>query len=187
MTVIFLVSCAFGFGHKPGDISAIVGAAEDTEMFANFRVCAATRSAQKGAEVQSSLLRQLFQTSKTAPTNTKLLTSRDMAIVVDVHVHAGDHALASIKLQQEMPCPFVHVLLQLKNKASAVAVQWTNQRTGSAKHLKLLTLRLDVPSCSLSTCFACMLKVLVSSWCSSGSTTTWFCATKLAKALLLLL
>ncbi len=102
--------------------------ATDSEKVEAVRVCAATRSAQKGPDACVALYRQLFATSKVAPANASLLSPGDKVIVVDVHCHAGDHAVASANLMADPGLHLTHVIVQTKNKGSPAAAQFTHKR-----------------------------------------------------------
>ena len=111
------------------DICQILPSAEATEDFSAVRVCPATRSAQRGPLATLQLYRALLTTSRMLPANTHLLQENDTVVIVDVHVHAGDHALASVMLAAEMPSlNLKHVMVQMKTKQSSNAVAWTTSR-----------------------------------------------------------
>ena len=110
------------------EILAIQADASETEKNEALRVCPATRSAQKGPDASWQLYRCLMSTSKVAPTNTSLLCPDDRVVLVDVHCHAGDHAVASANLLADPGCHLTHVIVQTKNKLSPASVQFTLKR-----------------------------------------------------------
>ena len=110
------------------EILAIQADASETEKNEALRVCPATRSAQKGPEATFMLYKHLFATSKVAPANASLLCPDDKVVLVDVHCHAGDHAVASANLMADPGCHLTHVIVQTKNKLSPSSVQFTLKR-----------------------------------------------------------
>ena len=110
------------------EILAIQADASETEKNEALRVCPATRSAQKGPEATFMLYKHLFATSKVAPVNASLLGPDDKVVLVDVHCHAGDHAVASANLMADPGCHLTHVIVQTKNKLSPSSVQFTLKR-----------------------------------------------------------
>ena len=94
------------------EILPITCDANDSEMHEAFRVNPSTRSAQRGPEVTCALMKQLLCTSKASShAVNQLLKDKQRVVVVDLHVHAGDHAVASLMMLTEgfnvlhAPCP----------------------------------------------------------------------------------
>lgn len=96
------------------EILPITSDAADSELHEQFRVNPSTRSAQRGPEVSFALFKQLLTTSK-ATSNmavNQLVKEKQSIVLVDLHVHAGDHAVASLMLLQEgynvrhVTCPY---------------------------------------------------------------------------------
>lgn len=117
------------------EILCITQSADDTDKFDTMRINPATRSAQKGAEVWRNVYQSLLTSSKAlSPHARPLLAAGDEAMVVDLHVHAGDHALGSVLLSSSLSTPNVayrHILVKLKEKRSIAAVEWTQKRLGT--------------------------------------------------------
>ena len=79
------------------------------------------------------LFKQLLSTSKLSAANFALLREKDVLTIVDMHVHSGDHAMATIMLQAEKSShQFMHVLVEMANKTGLAAVAWTTQRASAA-------------------------------------------------------
>ena len=114
------------------EICAITSTAEETERFDNMRVCAATRSAQKGPDVWCTLFKSLLTSSKALPAGSPplLRAGLDRVIVVDLHVHAGDHALGSALLSDGGPL-MTHVMAKFKEKKSIQSIEWSQKRVGA--------------------------------------------------------
>ncbi|CAK9114216.1 unnamed protein product [Durusdinium trenchii] len=107
---------------------------EETEKFDQMRVNAATRSAQKGGEVWSVLFKSLFTNSKLlSPHARPLLSPGDQCILIDMHLHSGDHALGACVMMDNMVQGVTcrNVMVKMKDKKSHAAVQWTSKRLGS--------------------------------------------------------
>lgn len=126
----------------------ITSNASETEKADGMRVCAATRSAQKGPDVWKVVFQQLLTTSKTNPTGAPpLVRSMDEVMILDFHCHNADHCLGSCMLSAEGGLVLRHVMLKfLREKKSLSAVEFSQKRVGShlgtkwLKHeLKLFT------------------------------------------------
>ena len=104
----------------------------ESERFENPRVCAATRSAQKGPDVTMALYKTLLTSSRTCAANSQLLMPGDNVVICDVHGHAGDHAVASCQLATDSSlCHLTHVLVKTKAKGSPQACEFIMKRLGS--------------------------------------------------------
>ena len=114
------------------EICSITSNAEETERFDNMRVCAATRSAQKGPDVWCALYKALLTTSKSLPAGSPPLirVGSDQVVVLDLHVHAGDHALGSALLSDGGPL-IMHIMAKFKEKKSIQSVDWSQKRVGA--------------------------------------------------------
>ena len=99
------------------------------------RYMPSTRSAQRGTDANYQLLKILLSTSKLRKPHLKngLMEEQDEIHVLDVHTHAGDHCLASMTLQGELPnlAQVRHFLVELTSlKSSVQSVQWCVKRLG---------------------------------------------------------
>ena len=112
------------------EILSINPDAQDSERFEGFRICAATRAAQRGPNATMALYQQLLTTAKPFAQPTPLLKESDEALIVDINVHSGDHALASVMLMNE-GFNIKHVLLKCKNKTSVASVEFVMKGLGS--------------------------------------------------------
>jgi hypothetical protein len=84
------------------EILPITCDASESEMHEAFRVNPSTRSAQRGPEVTFALFKQLLCTSKSTQNAVhQLVKDNQHIVIVDLHVHAGDHAVASLMLLAE--------------------------------------------------------------------------------------
>ena len=114
------------------EICAITGNAQETERHDAMRICAATRSAQKGAGVWQTVYRALLTTSKALPAGSQpLLRPIDEVIIMDIHVHSGDHALGSAMMLSEGGPALRHIMARFKDKKSFQATEWSQKRTGA--------------------------------------------------------
>lgn len=116
------------------EIVSITQGPDETEKYDQMRVCPATRSAQKGPDVWKNLYKHLFTTSKALSQHARpLVCPGDEVIVVDVHVHSGDHALGCLMMQDQMPAGVVsrHVMVKLKEKKIWSSVEWSSKRIGN--------------------------------------------------------
>ena len=102
----------------------------DSERFESFRICPATRAAQRGPNATMALYKQLLTTSKQIAGSTTLVKENDEIIVLDFNVHAGDHTLASVMLMAE-GYKLKHYMVKSRNKNSAASVDFTTKRLGS--------------------------------------------------------
>lgn len=113
-----------------GEILSIQPDCTDSERFESFRICPATRAAQRGPNATMALYKQLLSTSKQIAGSATLLKENDEVVVVDFNVHAGDHVLASVMLMAE-GYNLKHFMVKCKNKNSTAAVDFTTKRLGS--------------------------------------------------------
>ena len=100
----------------------------ETEQQEGLRICASTRAAQRGPEVHANVLRHLLTTSKSI-SNGKLFSDGDQIVIVDVHPHAGCHAMASILSNEGIPVR--HVLVKSKGRGKSSGVDYTLKRLGA--------------------------------------------------------
>ena len=109
------------------EICPIMGSADESESYQNFRICPSTRSAQHGPEAAFRLYQQLLLKSKVGPTNAPMLREKDQVIIIDMNCHSGDHAIGSILLSKDAPnLSLRHIMIQTKGKASSQSIQWCN-------------------------------------------------------------
>ena len=111
------------------EIVSILPNAGETEQQEGLRICASTRAAQRGPEVHANVLRHLLTTSRSI-SHGKLFSDGDQVVVVDVHPHAGCHAMASVILANE-GIPVRHVLVKSKGRGNSSAVDYTLKRLGA--------------------------------------------------------
>ena len=105
------------------EICAITSTAEE--------ICA-TRSAQKRPDVWCALCKSLLATSKSLPAGSPPLirTGLDRVIVLDLHLHAGDHALGSALLSDGGPL-MTHIMTKFNEKKSIQSIEWSQKRVGA--------------------------------------------------------
>ena len=135
-------------GELCSEMLPITSSAAETERADGMRVCAATRSAQKGGEVWKIVYQQLMMTSKANPAAAPpLVRPKDEIVILDFHVHNADHALGSCLMAAEGGPVQRHVMLKfLRDKKSLSACEFSQKRVGAhlgtkwLKHeLKLFT------------------------------------------------
>ena len=114
------------------EILSITSSAAETEKVDGMRICAATRSAQKGADVWAVAYRALVTTSKALPAGSQpLLRGCDEMVIVDLHVHSGDHALGSMMVAADGGPTIRHLMTRFKDKKSMTATEWSQKRVGA--------------------------------------------------------
>ena len=120
------------------EIVSIQPDAHELEASESIRICASTRAAQKGPDVQLSLMKQLLSTSKMMSNSNggsnKLVSNGDSITIVDCHPHSGDHALGTILLSNDAVgsiCSFKHVMVKTKGRGCVPAVEYSLKRIGS--------------------------------------------------------
>ena len=93
-------------------------------------------------------MKSLLASSKSLPASARpLVRPGDEIIVVDLHVHSGDHALGSIMAAADLGHIIRHIMIKMtKDKWSVQSLEWTQKRVGAylcnkwLKHeLKLLS------------------------------------------------
>ena len=123
------------------EIVSIQPDAHELEASESLRICASTRSAQKGPEVQLNLMKTLLSTSKMVSSSNKLVSSGDSLTVVDCRPHSGDHALGTVLLSHDALgslCSMKHVMVRTKARGCAAAVEYSLKRIGSVLAAKWL-------------------------------------------------